>query len=165
MAALGLEGDDPVDVEKVLANASRPIDASDAQSNPSASQATTRSSLPPHLREKVSQPSQPTSSTPPVSSRITSDAGAAAYSLLPPHLRPRAPPSSISTATTIRNDRKEKVKNREIGFIAYAPDGIQHQRTRVPTTVDSSATSEVSQDTASRTPSQAGPLPDRQARL
>lgn len=154
MAALGLEGDDPVDVDSVLAKAGRLVEVSDTQSNPSASQATNVSILPPHLRNKVGNSSQFSMPSPPMTPRVPSEAGEAAIKSLPPHLRPRYAPSSISTATTVRDDREEKKKSREIEYTAYGPDGTRHQRTRVPTTVDSSVTSEVSRDTTSQTESQ-----------
>jgi hypothetical protein len=136
IAGLSIEDED-FDPDNLYTDPSRRPPASNASQTPSQ---VTNVALPPHLRASLRQ-------AVPSSRGAASEAGSSHSQALPPHLRNRGCPPSISTATTVREDRAERERSRRVEYVAYAPDGTQHQQYRVPSTVASSTTSEI----ASRT--------------
>ncbi|EEU42643.1 uncharacterized protein NECHADRAFT_84098 [Fusarium vanettenii 77-13-4] len=90
--------------------------------------------LPPHLASKVS-----TKANSVVSSVATSNLKQ--HNELPPHLRG---PGSISTASTVRKDREETAKARQVQYNAWDPAGKKHQAIKNPTVMSSSGASALS---------------------
>lgn len=80
-------------------------------------------------------------------SSAASEAGASVSSFaLPSHLQAKVAgrsAGSISTATTVRKDKEERGRSREVQYNAYDANGVAHQRTRVPT-MTSNSTSDFS---------------------
>ncbi|KAJ4124371.1 hypothetical protein NW754_000069 [Fusarium falciforme] len=90
--------------------------------------------LPPHLAGKVS-----TKANSVVSSVATSNLKQ--HNELPPHLRG---PGSISTASTVRKDREETAKARQVQYNAWDPTGKKHQAIKNLTVMSSSGASALS---------------------
>ncbi|RSL69997.1 hypothetical protein CEP54_001964 [Fusarium duplospermum] len=90
--------------------------------------------LPPHLAGKVS-----TKANSVVSSVATSNLKQ--HTELPPHLRGAG---SISTASTVRKDREEATKARQVQYNAWDPTGKKHQAIKNPTVMSSSGASALS---------------------
>ncbi|KAM0425197.1 hypothetical protein ACHAPT_009514 [Fusarium lateritium] len=91
--------------------------------------------LPPHLADKVSTKANS------VANSSISTANLKQHTSLPPHLRG---PGSISTASTVRKDREETQRSRQVTYNAWDSTGKQHQAVKNPTATNSSATSSMS---------------------
>lgn len=91
--------------------------------------------LPPHLADKVSTKANSIVSTSVATSNLKH------HHELPPHLRG---PGSISTASTVRKDREEAARARQVTYNAWDPSGKKHQAIKNPTVMSSSGASALS---------------------
>ncbi|KAJ4310647.1 hypothetical protein N0V84_010858 [Fusarium piperis] len=92
--------------------------------------------LPPHLAGKIS-----TKANSVVSSSVATTSNLKQHNELPPHLRG---PGSISTASTVRKDREEAAKARQVPYNAWDSAGKKHQAIKNPTVMSSSGASALS---------------------
>lgn len=114
------------------------------------SQSVSRPRLPPHLASsskssafsETSSISGQSSGAPLIAAEARLGSGIARN--LPPHLRrfenqPKSSTSSVSTATTVRNEEAEATQARQIPFNAWDARGVRHHGIKDPTVVSSSA--------------------------
>lgn len=128
--------------------------ASETSSTAGEHMSTTSSRVPPHLKgllpnlEALSVDDQSVSAK---SNEVQPKNVGSTTNKLPPHLANKKKPlqesggsitGSISTATTLRNEKEEITTTRQITFNAWGNDGQKHRAIKNPTVMSSSTTTE-----------------------